>query len=164
MNNTIFFYLYHLSSNVFISSTALFVSYPLTYGLLALVLIWAIFYSERRMFNFSLLFLSMISSWFVASALKSMLHVSRPFVTFNLLPLHHETGFSLPSNHAAIFASIATVMFIMNRKLAYLFTFFALLVGVSRIVIGVHYPSDIIAGFSVGIIVGLLFIKLFKKI
>lgn len=164
MNNALFLYLFDLSKNVFIGSTALFLSYPFTYGLIFLVILWAVFYSSRRMFNLSLLFLSIISSWFLAGILKDMFQYARPFITLHLVPLYREAGFSFPSQHAAVIASIATVMFLIHRKLAYLFVIFALLVGVSRVIIGVHYPSDIIAGFFVGIIVGLLFMKLFKKL
>lgn len=34
--------------------------------------------------------------------------------------------------------------------------FWAPLVGLARIILGVHYPSDIIAGMGLGIVIGLL--------
>jgi undecaprenyl-diphosphatase len=55
-------------------------------------------------------------------------------------------------------------MFFLNKKWGIIFTIIALLIGLSRVIIGVHYPFDILGGFVVGILVGLFFIKIFRKI
>ncbi len=164
MNNEIFYVMYSLSTIPWIVDLAIFLSYLFTYLLLPLLIIWAIFFSKRKMYNFSLLFLSGIFSWFVANILKSILRINRPFVDLGIIPLHSEMGFSFPSEHMAVFTAIAVAMFLINKKAGFIFLIIAILIGLSRVVIGVHYPLDILGGLFVGMLVGLLFIKLFKKI
>lgn len=164
MNTEIFFQLYSLSSNPLITKVAMFLSYPFTYGLIILLILWAIFFSNRKMYNFSLLFLSGLSSWIMASALKNILQLNRPFVNLDILPLYKETGFSFPSEHMVVFTAIAVSMFLINKTAGYIFLIIAILIGLSRIILGVHYPVDIMGGFVVGLIVSLIFKEIFKKI
>jgi undecaprenyl-diphosphatase len=90
--------------------------------------------------------------------------MERPFNSLDIIPLYNEIGFSFPSQHSAVFATIATCAFFLNKKLGIIFIVISVLVGLSRIVIGVHYPLDILGGFFFGTLVGLFFIKIFKKI
>ena len=61
-----------------------------------------------------------------------------------------ETGFSFPSGHASFFMALACAIFISHKKAGYLFMFFALLIGIARIIAGVHFPVDILGGFILG--------------
>jgi membrane-associated phospholipid phosphatase len=99
----------------------------------------------------------------VSKLLKIILQTPRPFITLDFVPLVVETGYSMPSSHATVFSALATVAFGINRDLGIGFSLFALLIGVSRIVLGVHYPSDIIIGFALGIIIGLAFLAFGKS-
>lgn len=164
MNDDIFYSIYRLSDIPILSQLSFFLSYPFTYIVILLLIIWAIFFSERKMYNFSLLFLSGLSSWLISSILKNILKINRPFVDLNIIPLYKETGFSFPSQHMAVFTTIAVAMFFINKKAGFVFLLVAILIGLSRIIIGVHYPLDILGGLFVGLLVGLIFIKIFKKI
>lgn len=63
---------------------------------------------------------------------------------------------SLPSDHAAIFAAAACMAFALSRLLGMLTTLHVVvLVLLPRLYAGVHYPSDIIAGCSIGVAVAL---------
>ena len=156
--------LYNLSHIPIIAKVALFLSYPFTYGVIFLLIIWALFLSHRKMYNFSLLFLSVISSWLFAAFIKSIVRINRPFVDLGITPLYQESGFSFPSEHSAVFMAIAVSMFLINKKAGFVFLLIAILIGLSRIVIGVHYPIDILGGFAVGFIISLIFTEIFKKI
>jgi undecaprenyl-diphosphatase len=57
---------------------------------------------------------------------------------------------SFPSDHAAAAFAIAFAVLAFSRRAGALFVVAALLVGVSRIALGLHYPSDVIAGIVVG--------------
>lgn len=164
MNHSIFYILYNLSSIPIISKIALFLSYPFTYFVIFLLIIWAVFISQRKMYNFSLLFLSGLTSWLVSNILKNIIRMNRPFVDLNIIPVYKEIGFSFPSQHMAVFIAIATSMFFINRKAGYVFLIIAFLIGISRVIIGVHYPVDLLGGLVVGVLVSLIFIELFKKI
>lgn len=164
LNNSIFYLINNLSTISWIADLAIFLSYLFTYLLLFILIIWAIFFSQKKMFNFSLLFLSGIFSWFMANILKSILRINRPFIDLEIIPLHSEIGFSFPSEHMTVFTTIAMVMFLINKKVGFIFLLIAILIGLSRIVIGVHYPLDILGGLFLGSLIGFIFIKIFKKI
>ncbi len=59
--------------------------------------------------------------------------------------------YSLPSDTATAFFAIGTIVY-MQRKILGLFCFFwiILTVGFGRVVLALHYPSDIFAGFVLG--------------
>jgi undecaprenyl-diphosphatase len=59
--------------------------------------------------------------------------------------------FSFPSGHTAAAFVIATLIGHFFPALLILVYIWALLVGVSRIYLGVHYPTDILAGLMIGI-------------
>ncbi len=72
-------------------------------------------------------------------------------------------SFSMPSNHAAnAFAFAAPFYILFKTRLRYIFILVAFLVGVSRISVGVHYPSDVLVGAGVGIAVALSVIGLYQ--
>lgn len=69
---------------------------------------------------------------------------------------HLPDDFSLPSGHSAgSFAAAAFVGTLYRRWTAPALTL-ALLVGLSRVALGVHYPSDVLIGALLGATVGLV--------
>lgn len=75
---------------------------------------------------------------------------------------------SLPSNHASNASAIAMFIFLFlslvyNKKYYSIF-FLPAIIGYSRIYVGVHWPSDVIIGFILGSLIGLIAFKLFNKV
>lgn len=136
---------------------AYFLSYPFTYALLGGVLVWAIFFSHNKIFNFSLFFLSILSSWITAGIMKIIFQISRPEAAI-------ESTYSFPSQHSAIFAALAAVMFLLDVRAGYIFSIIALLVAASRVIVGSHYIVDVIAGLIIGAGIGIMCFFLFKKL
>lgn len=91
-------------------------------------------------------------SWFLSLILKKIFGSPRPFfVVPEIRPLFVLGGTdSFPSGHATVFGSLATAVYLEDPKLGYLFIFSALIIGLARIMAGVHYPHDILAGFAIG--------------
>ena len=71
-------------------------------------------------------------------------------------------GKSLPSGHATVAFAYATAAVLLTRVAAPLIVV-AFFVGLARVVLGVHYPSDVAAGAVVGILVGLAFWALWRR-
>ena len=98
--------------------------------------------------------------------LKNMFDRTRPFVAFEsigaLVPPPH--GSSFPSGHTA---SSFVAAFMMGRywdkygKYSYIL---AVLIGLSRLHVAVHYPTDVLGGAVSGILIGLLVSFIFEKV
>ncbi len=163
MNLSIFNFLFGFSQNHFIANSALFLSYYFDYILIAFVLIYS-FFTERKVINFLLFALAGGVSWIFANILKYIFHTARPFLEHNIIPLVYEHSYGFPSQHTAVFTSLAVAGYFINKKLGIFLGFCALFIGISRIVIGVHYPIDILGGAILGGFVGYLLVKIFKEI
>ncbi|MEK7106302.1 MAG: phosphatase PAP2 family protein, partial [Patescibacteria group bacterium] len=83
--------------------------------------------------------------------LKSLIHAPRPFLALpQVQALFPESGYAFPSGHATFFSAMAFTIFFRNKKAGYVFILFALLIGLTRIIAGVHFPIDILGGFILG--------------
>lgn len=74
-----------------------------------------------------------------------------------LTPLGCTGSFSFPSNHATNNFAVAALFYRLYPKLKYPLFISASLIAISRVYLGLHYPSDIIAGALIGSGVGCLF-------
>lgn len=66
------------------------------------------------------------------------------------LLVHCGGGKSFPSSHAVNNFAVATLFAFFYRRWAWAFFTWAMLVGVSRVMVGVHFPSDILGGAVLG--------------
>lgn len=130
---------------------------------IASILFWLL---KRRMYIVSLWITILGSELFVFIG-KLLIHRSRPS---ELIPFYNETSLSFPSGHATI--AVALYGFLLyflwrhlhelKTKTTVLFVGFLVifLIGFSRIYLGVHYLSDVLGGYLVGLlwlIVGITF-------
>lgn len=77
----------------------------------------------------------------------------RPFVPHpGLLVLVGKThDYSFPSDHASIAGAIVVALFVAGRhRLAILAVAIAITLAFARVYVGVHYPSDVVAGLVLG--------------
>ena len=89
----------------------------------------------------------------------------RPFESGDFIPLiSRETGGSFPSGHAAFLFALAMTVFLYNRRWGALFFAGAILVGLGRVLAGLHWPSDILGGAAVGVLAALVVNLISKKL
>lgn len=106
------------------------------------------------------------SDWISARLIKPEVGRLRPCHELENVRLLVSCGgkHGFPSSHAAnTFAAAITLAF-FYRRYAAIFVGLSVLVGYSRIVVGVHYPGDVLAGFALGSIVALTFLILYQKL
>jgi membrane-associated phospholipid phosphatase len=97
------------------------------------------------------------------SAFKLLLHGPRPFwVSSEVKALVIETSFGVPSGHSQNAVVVWSVLAQgVKRSWAWVAAaLIILLLGVSRMYLAVHYPADVITGWSVGLLLLLLLLRL----
>jgi undecaprenyl-diphosphatase len=84
--------------------------------------------------------------------LKKLLKRNRPFtvLTFCQSALKPSDEFSMPSGHTAAAFLMAGVIAFCFPSLSLVAYIWATLIGLSRVFLGVHYPTDIVAGAVLG--------------
>jgi len=109
------------------------------------------------------IFFSIVSTWIVVKIVKVAVGLPRPFEVLEsikvLAPI--EGGTSFPSGHSALTMALATAVYFYYPRLGKLLIAFSIMVGLSRIFVGVHYPLDVIVGLVCGYIVPLCIHTLF---
>jgi undecaprenyl-diphosphatase len=88
----------------------------------------------------------------VNSVVASIWHRSRPFVAHRVAHIWgpRKTDASFPSDHASAAFAIASAVFLFDRLVGSLFLAAAALIAAGRLIVGEHYPLDVIAGLFVG--------------
>lgn len=99
--------------------------------------------------------------------LKDLFGRPRPFVVSELVqPVFETEGFGIPSGHTAIALMLWGYLAYAVRKTWFtaLVVFYVLLQGVGRMIAGVHYPQDIVAGLLLGGVTLALYIPLADRV
>jgi undecaprenyl-diphosphatase len=83
-------------------------------------------------------------------------------------PFEHQLGppsdtHSFPSGHSATSFACATVLSYYAPRLRVLFYVLASLIAFSRVYNGMHYPTDVLAGALLGVLVGLALLALARR-
>lgn len=159
------FYIFHLINQFagrwgFLDNTAIFFAKYFVYFLVILVVI--IFWKKWKIISQSFL-AAILARWGIVELIRFLWPRPRPFIDnkVNLLFPYIEPSF--PSGHAALTFALATVVYRYNKKAGVLFFIAGFLISISRVFVGIHWPSDILAGALVGIFSGWLIIKIFRK-
>lgn len=106
----------------------------------------------------------LITDAIVCRVIKNL--IARPRPPYDSIPVRllisTTNSPSMPSAHVSDSFALFTFAYTIYRKWALILLIFAVLVSYSRVYVGVHYPSDIIAGALIGSLFGFLTAVLLK--
>lgn len=129
------------------------------------IVIWHVFrYQKLFLPVISFLFASHLSVY-ACDFLKEAVQRPRPFRSIEgTIPLLTPHTFSFPSGHATLAMAMAVVLAKHFPKSAFVVYSLALCVGLSRVYFGVHFMSDVLAGFLLGGLLGQLSLRLERAV
>ena len=161
----------HNSTNPIITSIMKFISFigSATFLVPAIAMVISYAIVKKKYYITKLILLSTAGSWILNFLLKEIFQRTRPVEYF----LVNQGGLSFPSGHSMVTMTFYTTLAYLlakntknaNKKrlikiIAYVMI---ILMGISRIYLGVHWPTDVLGAYLIGYIFYYLSITLIKE-
>lgn len=118
--------------------------------LLFLFFVWR-YVSDKKGIILTAVVSTLLSRGIITELVRYFYHRPRPFSVMNVTQLIYEKNWSFPSGHMAFFFALATIVYFYNKKWGVFFFVVSLAMGIGRIAGGVHWPTDILGGITIGI-------------
>lgn len=137
-------------------------------GMLFIVLgVLMLFFKPTRKAGFSVLCAMLIGLIVVNFTIKPLVSRPRPWLVIenfvNLVPEHDPNSFPSGHTNAAFAFALAVCMAAPKRWMKITAVCMAVVMGLSRLYVGVHFPSDVLAGAVIGSLCGLAGAWVVKK-
>ncbi|MEO5950198.1 MAG: phosphatase PAP2 family protein [Candidatus Saccharimonadales bacterium] len=121
---------------------------------ITLIIVAYLFYKKYRL-NALIILFSFGGAGVADFILKKLFQRDRPTFWHSLVT---ETGYSFPSGHAMLSSALilSIILILWNTRWRWTAAIIGMLIifsiGLSRLYLGVHYPTDVIAGWSVSLL------------
>lgn len=158
-DRAVFFAINHLFHNAATDLIASFFSGVGSAGIIWVIIGVFFFFREEmkdRRFFVPIVFALGVCWVFVELLLKFLFQRPRPSVMEGAIIIGNASWFSMPSSHAAISWAMAVIFSRYEPKARWIWYTLAFLISFSRIYLGMHYPSDVVAGALIGVGIGKL--------
>jgi len=109
------------------------------------------------------LFSAIVARFGVTELIRFLYPRERPFVANGLDALINQNPLesSFPSGHATFFMALAVYLILAgNKKLGWFILVSAVAIGLARVAAGVHWPSDVMAGWLIGAAISFVIFKI----
>ena len=110
---------------------------------------------------------AVLTSVLLNNTIKDIFKMKRPIGEEGIRTLREQpaTGYSFPSGHTQSASSFygAMAIYLKKRVMYIIATVMIILVGFSRLYLGVHYPKDVIVGGILGVLTSLVCYKLYNR-
>lgn len=146
-----------------INFLAIFSAKYLIYVLVALFIIYLVRgrHELKKIITFTIFVLP--TSYIVAKILSSFFYDARPFVINHFTPLlSHAADNGFPSDHSLLSFALASVIFCFNKKWGIAFFILGIIIGLSRVYVGIHWPVDILGSFVISVAVAFAYSLVLK--
>ena len=164
LDNSFYLFLNSFENNDLTTVVKIITYLGSAYVLIFLAVISLFFIKKNEKYKF--ISINLVLSFLTNQLLKRVFRRSRPLFKH----LVKEKGFSFPSGHAMVsFCFYGLIIYYIHKSnLKYkkiyevLLSIVIIIIGLTRIYLGVHYFSDIVGGFVFGLLYLLLFIRILK--
>jgi membrane-associated phospholipid phosphatase len=97
----------------------------------------------------------------VNKVISTAWHRDRPFAAHHVAHIWgpRKTDASFPSDHASAAFAIAVAVLLLDPFVGAAFLVLAVLIAVGRVIIGEHYPGDVLAGAVIGTVAAVLIVR-----
>lgn len=138
-----------------LDGTIVFFASSLAYVLVAVFLGFLFFSQYPRRKKIEIFLVALVSSVIARAGVTELIrffyHRPRPFLTLPTHQLLTDSAWSFPSGHATFFFALAMAVYLYDKRWGRGFLVAAALMTLARVIAGVHYVSDIIAGAIIGV-------------
>jgi undecaprenyl-diphosphatase len=102
----------------------------------------------------------------VNKVISSAWHRDRPFQTHHVEHVWgpRKTDASFPSDHASAAFGIAVAVLLLDPPVGAAFCVLAILIAAGRVLIGEHYPGDVLAGAAIGTVSAVAVVRLARPV
>ena len=98
--------------------------------------------------------------------ISAIYHRDRPFITHPSAHVFgpHKTDPSFPSDHTTAAIAIAVAVLLIDTGVGLAFLALAVLIAVGRVIVGEHYPGDVLGSTLIGIAVAFIVVRLGRPV